>query len=94
MQTLNLRLMNHHFEVPCAPEDQVKLQAAVNLLEDKLDSVTHLKGEHKVLMVALNICYEYLQMKTDTINHIQHLEEELDAIIQIQPVDLKDNITS
>jgi cell division protein ZapA len=80
MQTLNLRLLNHHFEVPCEADEQEKLLGAANMLNAKLDQVAHLKGEHKILMVALNICYDYLQMKTDTLDYIEKLEHQLDAL--------------
>jgi cell division protein ZapA len=81
MQTLNLRLLNHHFEVPCEADEQEKLLGAASMLNNKLDQVAHLKGEHKILMVALNICYDYLQMKTDTLEHIEKLEDQLDQIL-------------
>lgn len=81
MQTLTLRLMNHHFEVPCELEEHEKLEQAAMMLNDKLNSVSHLKGEHKVLMVALNICYDYLQMKHDTLAQIQDLETQIDQLI-------------
>ncbi|WP_044406982.1 cell division protein ZapA [Thiomicrospira microaerophila] len=80
MQTLNLRLLNYHFEVPCEADEQDKLHAAAAMLNAKLDQVPHLKGEHKVLMVALNICYDYLQMKNDTLDYIEKLEHQLDAL--------------
>lgn len=82
MQTLNLTLMNHHFEVPCEDGDREFLIEAATLLEDKLDLVTHLKGEHKILMVALNLCYDYVQMKRDTLQYTDHLEKQLETIMQ------------
>ncbi|KUJ75782.1 hypothetical protein AVO42_10910 [Thiomicrospira sp. XS5] len=81
---LTLSLMNHTFEVPCEPEDHERLIEAATLLEDKLDQVTTLKGESKVLMVALNLCYDYLQMKQDTTQYCLRLDDQLeDAMTQI-----------
>lgn len=78
---LTLTLMNHTFNVPCEPEDKEKLIEAATLLEDKLDQVTTLKGESKVLMVALNMCYDYLQLKNDSDQLCLHLESQLDEIM-------------
>lgn len=83
---LTLTLMNHTFNVPCEPEDKEKLIEAATLLEDKLDQVTGLKGESKVLMVALNMCYDYLQMKNDTDQYCLHLESEMEEIMTAMAV--------
>lgn len=81
---LTLSLMNHTFNVPCEPEDRERLIEAATLLEDKLDQVQDLKGESKVLMVALNLCYDYLQMKEDTTQYCLRLDDQLDeAMTQI-----------
>ncbi|WP_253806287.1 cell division protein ZapA [Hydrogenovibrio sp. JE_KL2] len=78
---LTLSLMNHTFQVPCEPEDREKLIEAATLLEDKLDQVKGLKGESKVLMVALNMCYDYLQLKSETTQYCLQLEDQLDETI-------------
>ncbi|MBD3612373.1 MAG: cell division protein ZapA [Hydrogenovibrio crunogenus] len=81
---LTLSLMNHTFEVPCEPEDRERLIEAATMLEDKLDQVTTLKGESKVLMVALNLCYDHLQMKQETTQYCLRLDEQIeDAITQV-----------
>lgn len=82
MSTLQLTLMNHHFEVPCEAEERQDLAAAAKLLEAKLDQVTHLRGEHKILMVALNICYDLLSLKKDSLLYANHLEKQLEDLIQ------------
>lgn len=79
---LHLTLMNHHFEVPCEDGEREALVEAATLLEDKLDQVTHLKGENKILMVALNLCYDYVQMKRDTMQYSDHLEKQLEGLMQ------------
>lgn len=81
---LTLSLMNHTFEVPCEPEERDRLIEAATMLEDKLEQVTLLKGESKVLMVALNLCYDYLQMKDETNQYCLRLDDQLeDAMNQI-----------
>jgi cell division protein ZapA len=81
MTHVTLTLLNHHFDVPCTEEDRPTLIQAATLLEDKLDQVPHLKGENKVLMVALNLCYDYIRLRQDTLNYSNHLEEQLEALM-------------
>ena len=81
MTHVTLTLLNHHFDVPCTEEDRPILIQAATLLEDKLDQVPHLKGENKVLMVALNLCYDYIRLRQDTLNYSNHLEEQLEALM-------------
>jgi cell division protein ZapA len=81
MTHVTLTLLNHHFDVPCTEEDRPTLIQAATLLEDKLDQVPHLKGENKVLMVALNLCYDYIRLRQDALNYSNHLEEQLEGLM-------------
>jgi len=78
---LTLTLMNHTFEIPCEPQDREKLIEAATLIEDKLDQATGLRGESKALMVALNLAFDYLQLKEDTTQYSLRLENQLDSAI-------------
>ncbi len=78
---LTLTLMNHNFEIPCEESDQARLIEAATLLEDKLDQLPELKGEGKVLMMALNLCYDYLQLKEDTLQYTDQVEKQLGTVI-------------
>lgn len=69
--------MGHTFEVPCQPEEKEQLIDAATMLEEKLEQVGGLKGESKVLMVALNMCYDYLNLKSDTVQYCENLDEQL-----------------
>lgn len=73
--------MNHTFEIPCEPHEREKLIEAATLLEDKLDQAPGLKGESKVLMVALNLAFDYLQLKEDTTQYSLRLEDQIDNAI-------------
>jgi len=70
--------MNHTFEIPCKKEEEQQLIEAAALLEEKLEQMPQLRGESKVLMVALNLCYDYLQMKNDTLQYCAYLEQQLE----------------
>ena len=78
---LTLTLMNHTFEIPCEPHERDKLIEAATLLEDKLDQAPGLKGESKVLMVALNLAFDYLQLKDDTTQYSLRLEDQIDSVM-------------
>ena len=79
---LTLTLMDHNFEIPCDEGDHERLIEAATLLEDKLDQLPELKGEGKVLMVALNLCYDYLQLKEDTTQYTERVEQQIETVIQ------------
>ena len=74
--------MDHNFEIPCDESDHERLIEAATLLEDKLDQLPELKGEGKVLMVALNLCYDYLQLKEDTTQYTERVEQQIETVIQ------------
>ena len=78
---LTLTLMNHTFEIPCEAEDRERLIEAATLLEDKLDQLPDLKGEGKILMMALNLCYDYLQLRDDTTQYTLRLEDQMDTVM-------------
>lgn len=91
---LTLSLMNHTFEVPCKPEEKERLIDAATMLEEKLERVSRLKGESKVLMVALNMCYDYLNLKDDTTQYCEKIDHELaqrmnEIIEKNQPINKK-----
>ena len=79
---LNLNLMNHTFEIPCEPEEKARLIKAATLLEERLEQAAGLKGESKVLMVALNLAYDHLQMRDETLQYTVHLENQIESIMQ------------
>lgn len=79
---LTLTLMNHTFEIPCEPHEKERLIEAATLIEDRLEQLPSLKGESKVLMVALNLAYDFLSMKNDTVQYTLQFEEQIDDVIQ------------
>ncbi len=92
---LKLTLMNHQFQVPCEDKDKAQLIEAATLLEDRLDQVPNLKGEKKILMVTLNLCFEYLQLKKETSQYTLRLDEQLeDIMLQVNQDSLLDKKTT
>lgn len=73
--------MNHTFEIPCEPHERDKLIEAATLIEDKLDQAVGLRGESKALMVALNLAFDYLQLKDDTAQYSLRLESQIDSVM-------------
>ncbi len=78
---LKLTLMNQTFQVPCEEKDKAQLIEAATLLEEKLDEVSNLRGETKALMVALNICFDYIQMKQETTQYTLRLDEQFEEVM-------------
>ena len=78
---LTITLMNHTFEIPCEAHERDRLIEAATLLEDKLDQVPSLKGESKALMVALNLAFDYLQLKEDTTQYSLRLDSQIDSVM-------------
>lgn len=78
---LKLTLMNHSFQVPCKEADKAQLIEAATLLEDKLEQVQTLKGENKALMVALNVCFDYIQLKQDTAQYTLRLDGQIEEVM-------------
>ena len=74
---LTLSIMGHTFDVPCQPEEKERLIDAATMLEEKLEQVSGLKGESKALVVALNMCYDYLKLKDDTVQYCENLDKQL-----------------
>jgi len=91
MSNVTITLFNHHFDVPCTDEDRPTLIQAATLLEEKLDQVPHLKGENKVLMVALNLCYDYIRLHQDTLNYSNHMETQIESLMALM---MKDNASN
>jgi len=81
MSVLTLTLMNHTFELPCEPHQREGLIDAATLIEEKLDQVPGLKGESKVLMVAINLAFDYLQLKDETTQYTMRLEDQIESAI-------------
>lgn len=81
MSVLTLTLMNHTFELPCEPHQRDGLIDAATLIEEKLDQVPGLKGESKILMVAINLAFDYLQLKDETTQYTMRLEDQIESAI-------------
>lgn len=74
---LTLSIMGRTFEVPCQPEEKETLIDAATMLEEKLEQVSGLKEESKALMVGLNMCYDYLKLKSATVQYCENLDKQL-----------------
>ncbi len=74
---LKIFLMDNEFKVPCEKEEEDALIQAATMLEDQLEQASGRNNENKALMVALNICYDYIQLKNDTMQYCENLDEQL-----------------
>lgn len=61
--SLDIRIQGKDYRVSCAPEEREALEAAVRLLDGRMEEVadkTRSQGEKLAVMVALNLAHELL----------------------------------
>ncbi|QCU89853.1 cell division protein ZapA [Thiomicrorhabdus sediminis] len=78
---LTLTLMDSTFEFDCEDHEREKLIEAATMLEDKLEQLPTMKDKNKVLMTALNICFDYLTLKEDTLAYTERLEGQIQQMM-------------
>jgi len=91
---LDVNLMGRSYRVACAPEERGGLLGAVALVDDKMHEIaeqTKANGERLLVMAALNIAYELLQLKQasgpdleQTRNRISTLRARIDEALAQQ----------
>lgn len=81
---VSLSLMNHAFELECTPEDETPLEEAAKLLDEKFNEMpASMPNERKAILVALNIAYDYLVLKDESLKNSEHVEEKLNQLLEI-----------
>lgn len=63
VESVDVRIRGKDYRVHCSPEERGALDAALKLLEERLEQVadrTHSTGEKLAMMVALNLAHEVL----------------------------------
>ena len=78
-KTLEVTLLGKEYRVACEPDERESLQAAVALLESKLQQAgdkTRGSGERVAVMVALNLAHELLAAKSTPEHIAAALESE------------------
>lgn len=78
---LTLTLLDSTFEFDCEDHERERLIEAATMLEDKLDQLPNMKEKNKILMTALNLCFDYLKLKDDTVQYSLRLEDQLDTVM-------------
>ena len=93
--TLEIRLLGKDYRVACPPEERESLQAAVELLDERMgEMATKSKstGERRAVMTALNLAHELLSQKNpgagvdryDLKRRISAMEARLDEALALQ----------
>jgi cell division protein ZapA len=98
-ETLDIRLHGREYRVACPAEERESLQAAVQLLDGKMDEIaaqTRSSGERLAVMAALNLAHELVGLQRQMANgsepfdrqlfrrRIEAIEARLDAAIAEQ----------
>ena len=92
--SLDIRIQGKEYRVSCPPEEREALEAAVKLLDDRMEDVaskTRSTGEKLAVMVALNLAHELLAAQQgkpavsldDEVSRrrIKAIEAKLDAVL-------------
>jgi len=93
--TLDIKLLGKDYRVACPPEERESLQAAVELLDERMgEMATKSKstGERLAVMTALNLAHELLSQKNpgagvdryDLKRRISAMEARLDEALALQ----------
>jgi len=93
--TLDIKLLGKDYRVACPPEERESLQAAVDLLDERMgEMATKSKstGERLAVMTALNLAHELLSQKNpgagvdryDLKRRISAMEARLDEALALQ----------
>lgn len=91
---VSLTIMNHTFELQCASEEQASLVAAAQTLQAKLNEMpASMPNERKVLLVALNICYDYLTLKDESLKNSEGIEQKINQLLQLLQSTNLDNLS-
>jgi cell division protein ZapA len=92
-RSVEVSIMGRSFKVPCLPDEEPALMAAVNYLNGKMKQIRdHGKvvGTERIAMMAgLNIAHELLSRgggdQTGTLTRLAHMAEMLDGVLDEQP---------
>lgn len=91
---VSLRIMNHAFELECPKEEERSLKNAAILLENKLNEMpASMPNERKTLLVALNICYDYLILKDESLKNSENIEQKLNQLLTFLQENSLENLT-
>lgn len=94
---VNLNLLNHSFDLECPQDEEASLIAASELLKGKLNEMpATMPNERKAILVALNLCYDYLLLKDESLKNSESIEKKLHQLLTLlQQSDLENlNITT
>lgn len=91
---VSLTIMNHAFEIECSQEEKQPLTDAADLIEKKLNEMpASMPNERKILLVALNITYDYLNLKDESLKNSQSIETKLDQLLKLLQHSNLDNLS-
>jgi len=92
--SLDVRIQGKDYRVTCPPEERDALQAAVSLLDERMEDVaekTRSTGEKLAVMVALNLAHDLLAARQTapapsldeeaSQRRIKTIEAKLDAVL-------------
>lgn len=92
-RSVEVTIMGRSFKVPCSPEEEPALMAALNLLNNRMKEIRDngkVVGTERIAMMAgLNIAHEFLSRgggdQAARLKKLAEMNELLDAVLDEQP---------
>lgn len=78
---IEINTMGHRFKFQCEDDERERLEAAADMIEQKmLELPKSSRNERSLLMVAINIAYDFLQLKDEAHHNSEDMKGKIDAI--------------
>ena len=84
---INVTILGNSLQIPCEGEDCEQLQKSIALLENKLEHIPdNMRNESRLILLAINLCYDYLRLKNESLEFNQTMESNLLRLLENTPL--------
>ena len=81
---IDVTILGNTLQIPCEGEDCQQLRDSIAMLESKLEHIPdNMRNESRLILLAINICYDYLRMKQETLEFNDKFEANLLRLVEI-----------
>ncbi|MBO1926080.1 cell division protein ZapA [Thiomicrorhabdus sp. 6S2-11] len=78
---IEINTMGHRFKFQCEDDERKRLEAAAEMIEQKMLELPKAnRNERSLLMVAINIAYDFIQLKEEAHHNSEDMKSKIDAI--------------
>jgi cell division protein ZapA (FtsZ GTPase activity inhibitor) len=81
---IKVSILGNELDIPCDGEDCVQLKNAIDQIHNKLDLVpNNMRNESRLILTAINLSYELLTLKDESLKFSQDSQQKIDQLIEI-----------